>query len=396
MKKVIYSWGVYLILTLTLYSQSISLAEYLEKVKLNNPEILSFKKQYEASLNTISYFYLLKDPLIEFEKMNTGNMPEKSFYIKQEIENPLKLKYNYNIKEKEYKYLKANYEKKKNQILTLAKLSYYQYLHLLKQKEIYEKILLNIELIIESLKSDYLISKTSLNDIMKLELKYSEIKNEINIIDSKEKVEFFLSNMFIGGENYSFDTYVDENPVFDNNFSAFLEELDNNPELLSKKIEIQKAELEYKLSKAYYYPDLMFGYKKRYENASSYDIMVGFSLPIFLNKNKSYKNEKEKILESLKKEYEAKYLETRYLLEKYFRQTERNYQSFKYYKDVVLNKSNALFELSLSSYKSGNTNLIEVLYAIDENIKVKLKYYEYLFEFYKSKALLDEVCGRVL
>lgn len=396
MKKFIYLCGVYFIFVSSLFSQGLSLEAYLLKVKSNNPEINAAKKQYEASYNSVSYFYLLKDPIVEYENMYVGNTSEKSIYVKQEVENPLKLKYNYKINEKEYLYLKAKYEKTRNEILTQAKMTYYEYLYFSKQTEIYSRMLLNIELIIESLKSAYVANKINLRDIMKLELKYSELKSEINIIESKKEIAYSSIKKFANEKDFSISPEIDENPVFKVDFLKLLKELEKNPELFSERIKTQKAELGYKLSKAYYYPDFMFAYRKRYENVNSHDIMIGFSLPIFFSKNKLRRNEKEQLFLSSEKDYEGKYAQIKYLLENHFTETKLYYDSFKYYRDIVLTKSKTVLDLSISSYNSGNLDSTDVIYAIDENIKVELKYYEYLFEFYKSKALLDEICGSVL
>ncbi len=398
MRRKAYCLIVFLFAAGILYSKEMPLSEYLSAVSEKNPRIISAGKAYEGADFAIRYSYALKNPTIEFERMYTGDMNEKSFYLKQEIENPARLRRLYGASKAFYEIKKLEYEKTKNDIVTEAEISYYDYLYISRKKDIYRDILSALDLLIENLKASYSAGSIRLKDISALELKRMEVKNEISLMENEEDI--YRKKLMSFADNYTpleLSKKIDEQVSLSISFEEMKSVLkEKNLSVLAKKKEIEISEFEYGVSKTSYYPDFMFGYRKRYQNSNSYDLMLGFSLPVFANKNSSRIKEKEKMLESARKEFENILLEEEFKAEKYFLLAKANMNSSDYYRSAVIPAASLNLDLNIAAYNAGSVSIKDVIYSIDEKLKIELKYYEYIIEFHKAKAGLNGALGRSL
>lgn len=396
MRKGLYYIGVCLsVSSLSLFAEMDGLSEYLKEVDNRNPEINFAINQKEGVHSRIARSYVPQNPTVEFERMDIGAMEEKSFYIKQSFENPLKLNLYKNLSLLDYRISDYEYQSVRNRILREAEVLYYEYLFVLKKKEIYLKTVELADMISSIAKSRY-VSNPGDKDIFKAEIKYSQINEELKVLLLKEQNLIDELVSYAGGYGVLVSSIAIQNPAFDYNYDKLVSKLDLNPEILYKKAIIENRELNIKLAGYAYLPDFMLGYRKRYEGVNSYDIMIGFEVPIFLNKNRSY------VLESkfLKKAYDEKYrkirLEKEFLFKKYFLESKTNYELLNYYLGVLIPKAKADLDITISSYQKGDADINEVLYSFNDYLEIQTRYYEYFFAFYKSTAFLNEIVGRSL
>ncbi|MEW5950513.1 MAG: TolC family protein [Elusimicrobia bacterium] len=394
MKINIYILGVFLIAATIspALSSEISIDDYLSLIENQNAEI-NYYKTISVSLEyKFKTAYIPQNPSLELERMYIGNSEEKSFYIKQNLINPLKSNmYKKNAK-LDYDSYRLEYETIRNKILTEAENVYYDYLFLLNEK----KTLSDLSAVADSVvsASKYQTKKSSL-DILSAETEYSDIIKRLKEIETQEKLLLNKLRSFTGDYEINFSTYISENIRSDYDKKDLISKLSLNPEILKAKKDEEIFNIALKISKMSYFPDFMIGYRKR-TLPQSYDIILGMDLPIFFNKNAAQIREARLIKESYSYAYKKKFAEKEYMLNKILLNLENYINLFYYHKDVLLPKSNAEFNLSIALYQKGEADISQVTNSLKRNLEIKIDYYEYLFEFYKTKAELKELLGRKL
>lgn len=394
MRNQIYILGVSLtiISLLPSFSLEMSIDDYLSYVENKNTEI-NYYKTVSASLEyKIKTAYIPQNPSLELERMYVGNSEEKSFYIKQNLVNPLKSgMYKKNAKLDYESYL-LEYETIRNKILAEAEIVYYDYLFVLKKK----KALSDISAVADSVisVSKYQPQKSSL-EILRAETEYSDINKRLKELETQEKLLLNKLRSFTGDYEISLSTDIAENIFSNYDKKNLISKLFLNPEILKAKKDEEILNVALKISKTSYLPDFMIGYRKR-TIPSSYDIILGIDLPIFFNKNAAQIKEARLIKEAYSYEYKKKFTEKEYMLNKILLNLENYTDLFYYHKNVLLPKSNAEFNLSLSLYQKGEADISQVTESLKRNLEIKIDYYKYLFEFYKTKTELKELLGRKL
>lgn len=392
MKIIIYSLIVFLISDVKFYAQVVDLNMYKKMVEQNNKYISASKSMSEAIRYDTLYYYLPSNPVIDIENMYIGLMSEKSIFLKQNIENPIKIKINKKLVFANYNFSKYQYEYTKNRILKESETLFYEYLYITKKKEILNEMLVFLKELFLIYQSYYKTGSVLLDDILKIDLKQFDLDKAIKELELEEKK--ILLNLRFYANNYeiSFSTYFEEEISFNYDEDNIISRINLNSEVLMLKTNIELADLNYRISKILFFPEFMIGYRKRFES-KSYDLMFGFEIPLFITKNKAGINKKLKEKESAFDTY------TSVLSEKINYAKEVLYKLKTYYEIVYLYKYNILpkaysqLELVRSKYKIGVVEINEVLDVFDDYLKLKNDYYYYLFEFYKSKAILAELVG---
>lgn len=396
MKKGLYCIWVYLAVSSSpLFSEIAGIGEYLKEVESRNPEIGFMINQKEGVHSKITRSYMPLNPSLEFERMDIGGMEEKSFYIKQSFENPLKLNLYKNLSVSDYRISDYEYQSVKNRILRESEVLYYEYLFVLKKRAIYLKMLELVDMISSIAKSRY-VSNPEAKDILKAEIEYSQINEELKVLALKEHNLIDELRSYAGGYSVFLSSLAFQKPDFNYEYDKLVSRLNLNPELLYAKTIIENQKLNIKLAGYRYLPDFMLGYRKRYDGSDSHDIIIGFEVPIFFNKNRSYVLESEFLKKAYEKKYEAIRLDKEFLLKKYFLESKTNYELLNYYLSVLIPKSEADLNITISSYQKGDGDISEVLYSFEKYLEIQMKYWVYFFDFYKSMAFLNEVVGRSL
>ncbi|GAB4032842.1 MAG: hypothetical protein Fur0012_11870 [Elusimicrobiota bacterium] len=367
----------------------------MKEVESRNPEIGFMINQKEGVHSKITRSYMPLNPSLEFERMDIGGMEEKSFYIKQSFENPLKLNLYKNLSVSDYRISDYEYQSVKNRILRESEVLYYEYLFVLKKRAIYLKMLELVDMISSIAKSRY-VSNPEAKDILKAEIEYSQINEELKVLALKEHNLIDELRSYAGGYSVFLSSLAFQKPDFNYEYDKLVSRLNLNPELLYAKTIIENQKLNIKLAGYRYLPDFMLGYRKRYDGSDSHDIIIGFEVPIFFNKNRSYVLESEFLKKAYEKKYEAIRLDKEFLLKKYFLESKTNYELLNYYLSVLIPKSEADLNITISSYQKGDGDISEVLYSFEKYLEIQMKYWVYFFDFYKSMAFLNEVVGRSL
>lgn len=389
-----YTLGVYFSLSLFSYvfAKQYSIEEYLKTVEGKNPEINYYRKEYESVKAKIPRSYLPENPSLEIEKMYIGTEYETSWYISQFFENPLRLSKYKKSSILEYDISEYKYESIKNKILAEVEATYYEYVFILNKKKIFFEML-------NSLNTILLISKSGAKgdslDILKTELEYSMVLKELNQTETQERIFMAKLASYSGDYNISFSTQIFEDITFDYDKDKFFHMLKSNPAIVELQKEAELAEVNFSISKMSYMPNFMVGYRKRIR-PSSYDIILGLELPLFFNKNKSYIEENKLKKEASIENYNKKLLEKEYFLKEIVLNLENYYGLYRYYKEVLLKKSDVEFNLSLSYYQRGAINIEDLMKSFRRYLEIKIDYYNYLTNFYKERARLKEIVGREL
>lgn len=394
MKKLIYTIGVYFLFGFfsLVFAKQYVIEEYLKIVEEKNSEINYYRKICQSFKAKISRSYLLQNPSLEIEKMYIGKDQEESWYISQIFENPLRLsKYKKNSI-LEYDISRYRYESIKNKILAEVEMVYYDYIFILNKKKIFSEILDVLNTLLMILKN---APDSNSLDILKTELEYSMILKDLKEIEVQEKIYLTKLASYSGDYDVTFSSEVTQDIEVDYDKDRFFLDVGSNPDIQMSQKEVQLADVDLSISKISYIPNFMIGYRKRIR-PSSYDIILGLDIPLFLNKNRSYIEENKLQKEAAMEGYKKNLLEKEYLLREIIFNLDNYYNLFHYYKEILLTKSEAEFNLSLSYYQKGEKSIEDLMKSFKRYLEIKIGYYNYLTNFYKERAKLKEIIGRKL
>ncbi|PIS47745.1 MAG: hypothetical protein COT17_01860 [Elusimicrobia bacterium CG08_land_8_20_14_0_20_51_18] len=382
-----------------LYSSGfLELGDFIKKVERENPEINSAKRFYEAQTAKISQSSLPPDPSLEFEKMNVGGSEERSFYIKQELPNPLKLSSSRKTAGKNSDYYGFLYISVKNEILTKAKNAFYDYSLAAQHEKIYAEMLSLLDNISKISEANYATGGIKAPDALKINIEYSKMKNLLGIAKYRKEKTGELLNSFTGDEGAPPEPEVTEELSPASDFEELNSSLlKNNPEIRLEAANLEKSELELKSAGYSRYPDFMLGYRKRFysEMNGTYDIVLGITLPLFFNKNKAFIDEVKSLKEAARERYNYSVFSNSYALKESFIDLKSAYESARLYKEIILPQSEESVENSLSYYQTGQAGVIDVLDSAKTYLDARLSYYERLADYHKSKAALKRATGDI-
>ena len=392
------------------FSQEIfSLEPLLKEALENNPDILVAKKRWEAAKARIPQAKSLEDPSIGLGFQYTPGSPfqfsktpsqERSLSINQAIPAFGKLSLKGKIALVESQMFAGEYRNKELQIIDEVKQLYYELFINYKRTELNQAGSVFLKEIIEIAESRYTVGEAPQEDLFKINLEITKLRNDISnlkqertVIETKlnlllnRKPDIFLSNPVLK---------EDLLPVLDPD-SLYRMALENQPELLIFSYAIEKNKYAKSLAKRSFLPDIMTGIVMRGITTGTigpWDLMLAFSVPLWFWTKQRY--EVKEAIANLE-EAQAAYLamknraiaEVKDLVTK----VKIAQNKINLYKDTQIPLVEGSIEVSRSSYLSGKGDIMMLLDSERMLIESRINYYSALVEYYMSFADLERTVG---
>jgi len=178
--------------------------------------------------------------------------------------------------------------------------------------------------------------------------------------------------------------------------------LEKNPQIQAKKAEIGIAEVDTKLARKDYWPDMdvMLAYGQRDEDMTGRDLPDFFSAQIVMNIPLWYKTRQDPKLTASLKDLDAAEKSHRNLLKRLpFRVdaliTEINdlQKNYKLFTDALLLQADQWARSSQIAYEVGSIEFNTMLNAQIRLLQFELQAEKYLFDIYRKRAELEELLG---
>jgi len=408
--------AVFLVLVLGLLNSGLLFAaepfdlETLIKEALkNNPQLKAAQSRYAAALARVKLLRNLEDPRLEYEYdkikadmdavMRGKTAPMRTIGISQEIPFPAKLIIRRNAAEQEAKSLKEDYQEKENEIVQKVKEAYSQLFLSYKKIEINQENLALLGQFVKITTRRYSTGKTSQQDVLKAQVEYSKLSNELVLFDQEEKIAQAMLNALLGRSSDLVIVIPEEQKYSElelNEEKILKLTLENRPELTSVKKMLRKSEMDYSLSKLEYAPDFMLKYQReeRDNSLGEWSAMIGVTVPLwFWEKQNSSVKEARANLEEMRAQYKAQenmvLFETRTALAKF--QAARNL--VKTYETGVLPQAQAALETARLNYQADKIGFLDLLDSQRSLREFQIDYFESLANLEISLAELERAVG---
>mgnify|MGYP001614870708 CR=1 FL=1 len=393
-----------------LYSvEPLFLNTLIEEAKKNNPEILSAKKRWEASLARVPQAKSLDNPTLglTFEKIPRGTLKldktmseDRMFSITQMFPFFGKLSLKGKIALVESQMFAAEYKQKELEVINAVKNAYYDLFMNNKEIELNEQSLILLKSITKTAEAKYAVGEITQEELFKLNLELARLSNVIINLREERKAEETRLNTLINRDpeaTLGMPDLTKEASFNQDIKSLYQATLLNQPELIIFSYAIEKNRYAKSLAKRSFFPDMMTGIVQRGITTGTigpWDLMLSFTVPLWFWTKQRYEV-KEAIanLEEAEAVYKAMqnkaFSETKDLATK----IEIAKNKINLYKANLIPILESSISISLAGFTSGKGDFMMLLDNQRMLIETKMSYYTALVEYNMNLADLERTVG---
>jgi outer membrane protein TolC len=381
---------------------TLAVEDAAEYARTHNPEILAAKEKWLAAKENVTAVRFPMDPQLSYENDKAVNM--NIYGISQEVPFPGKLflrsKEARNAAEAVYQ---SAYLSKEREITARVKESYFILLVAERSVEIYRDNAGIMRNFIKSAEAKYSVGRAGQGDVLRAQVELSKMVNMADIMEQECESARVMLNVLLDRkpdeplgsprepEKYSFGSTLGE-----------IEKaaLENRPELIGAKKEIEKSKRSLTLAKTEYLPDFMLSYKKQVmqdTGAPAGDAaMLSLNFPLWFWKQRAMVRGASSELGMAQKEYAAMENITRYDARNLFTKVRVYTDLINRYRDVILPQARQNFDVSEAAYRSDKSDFLELLDSQRTLLELKLEYYKYVGEYGRYLSELERITGKEL
>ena len=387
----------------------LSLAEVLSEVREKNPDLKAAKAVSEVYKSRIKQAYILKDPVIEFERMYTpsgksflNNAGERNISVSQEIDNPYKLLLRKNVAKDEHAFYTALYETKERELTAKAKALFYEYYIASRAEQIYNETVDVLRGFSKIAEAKYSVGKASQSDAIKAQVELSRTLNMlVTVKQEKETAKAMLNALMDRDTLAALPEPAELEPA---QTGADYEKLRAtaiaaNPGLKAYSIKVNQAERRLSLSKAEYLPDFMLLYRKRKapgsEMNNTYDIALGLTVPLWFSKQKAMVKEAGAEREMAQAEYKAARNELASDLREADIKAGSSLRLVELYRGSVIPQAEEALKIAQSGYQAEKADFMDLLDAQRTLLDFRMDYYRYVVDYRTWLARVEQLSGEI-
>ena len=387
----------------------LSLAEVLSDVREKTPDLKAAKAVSEVYKSRIKQAYILKDPVIEFERMYTpsgksflNNAGERNISVSQEIDNPYKLLLRKNVAKDEHAFYTALYETKERELTAKAKALFYEYYIASRAEQIYNETVDVLRGFSKIAEAKYSVGKASQSDAIKAQVELSRTLNMlVTVKQEKETAKAMLNALMDRDTLAALPEPAELEPA---QTGADYEKLRAtaiaaNPGLKAYSIKVNQAERRLSLSKAEYLPDFMLLYRKRKapgsEMNNTYDIALGLTVPLWFSKQKAMVKEAGAEREMAQAEYKAARNELASDLREADIKAGSSLRLVELYRGSVIPQAEEALKIAQSGYQAEKADFMDLLDAQRTLLDFRMDYYRYVVDYRTWLARVEQLSGEI-
>ncbi|MCM2267857.1 MAG: TolC family protein [Elusimicrobiales bacterium] len=387
----------------------LELAAVLAEVREKNPDLKAAAAVTKAARSRIKQSYILKDPVIEFERMYTpsGNSflsdaGERNIAISQEIENPYKLLQRRNVAKDEHAFYSSLYDSKARELAAKAKAVFYEYYMAARAEQIYNETVDVLRGFSKIAEAKYSVGKASQSDAIKAQVELSRMLNMLVTVRQEKETAAAMLNALMDR-----DTLAPLPPPEELEPSlpgASYEDLRaaalaSNPGLKAYSIKAAQAERRLSLSKAEYLPDFMLLYRKRKapgsEMNNTYDVSLGLTVPLWFSKQNAMVKEAGADREMARAEYKAAGNELASDLREADIKARSSMRLVDLYRGSVIPQAEEALKIAQSGYQAEKADFMDLLDAQRTLLDFRMDYYRYIVDCHTWLARVEQLTGEL-
>ena len=387
----------------------------VEEVLRLNPSIHSARRRWAASTKKPSQVASLPNPEVSFSSMSSGNLLPystigngplswASFMFMQKIPWPGKLNLKRDIAETEAAQNAQRYQAVTLNTLGQLKAAYFDVGYADQATGILNRHLDLLQKFSQIAEAKYTVGESLQADVLRSQVEISLIWERLELLNQQRESAQVRINTLLNRSPDVVLPQVDqvEDTLVELPFSLgrlYLMAREQNPEIETERLEIQKASLQVDLAKKKFFPDLNLSttYMLRggpFDNM--YEYRAGVEIPLYFWKKERFGVEQSvEEVERSKYDYQSKLQEITFKIKDAYIQARTAQALVRLYRQGIIPQATASLDSALSAYEVGG---LEFLALIDNALTVlnyELQYEEETRDYFQNLVRLEELLGFV-
>jgi len=393
------------------------LVELIEEGLAQNKEIQSLEARVQSSQEEVSFAGSLEDPRLGFGVLNLPTdswefdeepMTQKTVFLAQKFPWFGKLSLKSQRQALMASEQQAMLEARKLELARKIAVAYYELGFVVTNNEINDRLTVMVNQLNKVAETRYASGEGLQQDVLQAQVELSKLLDEKIVLEKRRRTLRDQINELLNREQFrSIDPLIDISyPEVELDFQALKEmkerSLAKNPWLQVRQAKVAQSEVDTKLAKKEYWPDMDFkvAYGQRDEDFTGRNLPDFFSATVTVNLPVWAKSRQNKKLAAAKKSHEAAIKSYRNLVNSLpyqvdalateIKNTQKNY---KLYVDALLVQAEQWARSSLAAYEVGKVEFNTMVNAQILLLRAELQAKRYLYTIYQKLAELEEVIG---
>lgn len=417
MKKVFLITFIFqLIIVSCLFCQSDSLNFLIEKAIQSSPKIKMLELKKDAAKLKVIQNSNLPDPMLSFGISNLPvpsfsftkePMTEKMIGLRQEFPFPGKLKTMAKSESKEIEMIELEIVDAQNQLRKQLVQSYNNLRYLRKSIEVFENTEILLKNMLEVVKTQFITSKASQQNLLRIELELSKLRNMIDEKRSLEQSHLSMINSFLLRESSS-PIQTDDFPMISAKEFEIQDLIErakkSNPMINSSIVAKEKSQIDEVISRYERLP--MFALSAKYSFRDKvggmpmddlFSLMVDVSLPLNYGGKVTAKIKETQLMQNY---YERQYQLTIQILNASLSESISKLNSLQFriklIEEGMLIQAKENLKTALIDYQVGKIDFINVIDAQMELLKIEDELYRLKADYLNELAEIEYQIGNKL
>jgi len=381
----------------------------------NSPELKSRKLDWQSLIHKYKQQTALDDPQLVYSEaispIETRLGPQdRVLMLNQKLPFRGKLALKGEVVKKEIELARVGYDKASRDLTVAIKQSYYELVYLenaiklsLQNKQLLEKVS-------QLAAADYASSSSTLNDVAKAQSQYAQVSYDVQLLEELRSTEKTQINTLLN-RSPEFKFEVNSNVAVPAEFKHHIESLykwaESNEEITLADIEIQKSDVQSRLSNYSSLPDFNLG--ASYSQIGKRDIAdlpdngkdgfavsVGLNIPLNRSKNTAIKEQAR--LMNLKKIEDKKALQNtlRNKVKLVYFKLNNSYRLIVLYKNNLIPQASRAIQVAELQYTENNGSIASYLETQSTWLNFQLAYQRGIADYWKNLAEMEKLTGKKL
>lgn len=386
-------------------SGTLTLAQVLDAVRRDNPELLAALKRRDAARARVSSAATPDQPRVDLErKFAPGSVlsaPEKSVAVTQNLPFPTTLALRRGRAAREAELAEQDYAAEADAVTARTRQAYARLFLAEKSLTIYEENASIMRGFSKVAESKYAAGRATQLDALKAQVELTRMLDMSVVLGAEVRIGRAELNALLGREAGSaLGPTADPDP---GTLELKLDDLQatalaRRPELRAAFLNAERAKDSLALARSSFLPDLMLQYRWRHDPARgrTQDAVVGFSVPLWFWKPAALTAEARAGREAADAELRAMTVATSADLETAWVRAVTAKRLADSDRTSVLPQTDAALKVAESGYQTDRSGFLDLLDAQRSLLTVRLDYYRDLSEYEQRLADLERIVGQEL
>ncbi len=420
MKKQLFNTSVLFISAFLLALQPVvaaptNLNQLIKTAVDNNPTLKSRKLAWQSLIHKYKQQTALDDPQLIYSEavspIETRLGPQdRVLVLNQKLPFRGKLALKGEVVKKEIEMAKVGYDKASRDLIVNLKKSYYDLVYL----ENAIKLSLQNKQLLENVSqlsnSNYANNTSTLNDVAKAQSAYAQVSYDVQLLEELRSTEKTNINSLLSRPpefKFEINSRATVPAKFKHEVSRLYQWAESNEEITLADIEIQKSEVQSRLSNFASLPDFNLG--ARYTQIGERDIAgltdngkdgfavsIGLNIPLNRSKNKAIKEQAK--LMHLKKLKDKKALQNslRTKVKEVYFKLNNSYRLIELYKNNLIPQANRAMQTSQIQHSENNGSAASYLETQSTWLNFQLAYQRAVADYWKNLTEMEKLTGKKL